>query len=205
MKKKNGHSSSGSIRRWMGDIALGVLERIIGPFKGRSLRSVLAIAILTMLITTTIPLVINILREIIRERDVHTMQDQVLKLEARYKKLQTIIAGSEAYYREVHYVDRESDEKVVSDIWENGRLNYRNYFVHGNIVARDIFLYQNDKSKGKKREYFDNNTRVMIEDFSATGILLNKHHCLKNDPGNCRDYVRELRSPLPPVAYAFYR
>lgn len=205
MKKDNNQSSSSSIRRWLGDVTLGVIERIVGPIEKRSLRSVFAIAILAMLITTAVPMAGKVLFEFKRERDVHLMQDHVLKLEERSKNLRRAVAKSETNYREVHYIDRKSDEKMVSDIWENGRLNYRTYYIHGNIIARDIFLYQKDKSNGKKREYFDKGAMVMTEDFSATGILLKKHHWLKNDPGNYRDYFREFRSPLPPVAYAFYR
>jgi hypothetical protein len=184
---------------------LGIVERIVGPVKEWSLTNVFSIVIATVMVSTVFPMLIKSFIELKREKDVHTMQNQVLKLEERIKKLRSTIAISEANYLEVRYVDRGSNEKVVSDIWENGRLNYRNYFVCGNIVARDIFFYENDKSNGKMREYFDNNAKVMTEKFSATGILLEKHHCLKNDPGNCRNYVRDLRSPLPPAAYAFYR
>ena len=207
MKKNNDQSSSSSIRRWLREIALGVFERIVGPVEKRSLRSVFAIAIVAMLITTSFPMVGKALLEFKRERDVHIMQDQVSKLEKliKDKVLSKTLAKFDINYREIHYVDYKSDEKIISDIWENGQLNYRNYFQHGILIARDSFSYQNDKNNGKKREYFDNGAKVMIEGFSATGVLLDKRHCLKNDPGNCREYFREFRSPLPPAAYAFYR
>ncbi len=48
MNKNQDQSSSSSIRQWLGEVAFGVIERIIGPVKKGSLRVVLAIAILAM-------------------------------------------------------------------------------------------------------------------------------------------------------------
>jgi hypothetical protein len=209
VKRKGDGSVNGSVWKWIREILTGVIERLTGGTPGkkkRSLRNVFIITALSLIVPATFPIILKLVMELKREHDVHKMQDAVTQLEKTVEAACTSITVSESkQFRNCDYIEKATGEKIVSDVWEEGQLNYRNFFAHGKIVCRDCFHYKDGKAIGKRREYFDNGVKVMTEEFSQTGVLLSKRHCSKTEPGDCRDYMRDYRSPLPPGSYAFYR
>jgi hypothetical protein len=184
--------------------------KMIGLDPGRkehvSVKGVLAASLVFVMGWAVVPTVLRFLGEMERERNVHVLQDRVSTIERRpIQSLLRLSAHVSGLGREVQYADPTTHEKVMADVWEEGRLTFRNYFDQGKMLSRDSFLYDSSRPSGKKREYFDNGVRVLVEEFSQTGVLLSKHHCRKDDPNDCRDYMRDFRSPLPPSGYVFYR
>lgn len=191
---------------WVKVVFTGLLEKLFGPTRGLSLKTVLATLLSYVVIIAVLPTGWKLVIEVVRERNVHSLQDKVSAIELRLNSpLVTTDLPKASGFRELLSFDVTTHEKVCADEWKDGRLSYRTYFTRGQILARDIFIYKGDMLSAKRREYFDDGAKVMIEEFSQTGLLLTKRHFEKHDPGNYRDYMRDFRSPLPPAAYAFYR
>ncbi len=194
----------------IGKIAIEILKRIGIPIpedKQLSLREVFFIVCLALVIPVAATEVWKATRERLREMDVHALQDRIVKSEdllrasrsSEMKKLSDILT-------EHVYLDPSTGDVVVLDIFEKDRLRFREFYAQGTLLARDTFNYdEQNQGTAKKREYYDNGIPVLFEDFSLTGVLLQKKHCARDEPSNCRNYMRAFRSPLPPTSYAIYR
>jgi hypothetical protein len=208
MVRRKNNARRKSFVAWLKSVLEGVFENLFGKRGSRSVFSILVISCITVAATSAMPLVVNMVTEVYRERQVHAMQDRLSSIERL--PTSSLIVKPVSYSparRELHYLDPTTRQKVVADLWENGHLVCRTYYDRGQLISRDFFLYDQGTQSGKKREYFENGVKVMVEEFSQTGLLLVKHQCKKTDPSNCRDYIRDddYRSPLPPAGYVFYR
>ncbi len=141
-----------------------------------------------------------------RQHKVHEMQDQIVNLEKKLSELEKVPKNHNSKLGfEILYRDKITKKQFVVDLWEQGRLKYRNYYDNSQIIARDTFLYEREEPIGKIREYIEKEAIVLVDKFTQAGVLKSKRHCKNGDRESCREYLRDFRSLLPPNVFAIYR
>jgi hypothetical protein len=137
-------------------------------------------------------------------------QQRVQEIDKRVHDLQRPpeIGTDGQYQREQPHVD--GVVRIATDIWESGRLRYRDFFDANRLVARDEFRYQDGLIVEKIRSYFDADQRVFLIDyFGPDGVLIRKRFCPEGPERPCEVRVTTMRSKLPPMmtlpSIALYR
>jgi len=208
---------------WVWSLVREVIERLVGidightegsdeekgnprPKHSQSLLRVLLIGILLLVFPAVGLSGWQIVKDFLRKKEVHKMQDDVKSMESALAKLETIQQNRNSNDKfELVYQDKTSGEKVAVDLWIDGRLAYRKFYRNQRLIARDTFSYEGKQPSGKTREYLQRNVVVLVDEFTQGGELKSKRYYENGQEGNCRKYLREFRSPLPPSAIVFYR
>lgn len=167
----------------------------------------LAIIFLISILILSLPLIARAIYVAVLQKDTITdlrlTQRSIQKIDRNInaetvKKNLSFIDGDREYY------DPNTGERIAKDVWENGRLKWRDYYPGDNLIARDVFQYSIGEVTGKVRYHLKHNKRFLVDYFTQDGKLIRKEHYL---PGRDRPdvYFDDMQSPLPPPGIVFYR
>lgn len=133
-------------------------------------------------------------------------------IQQKVQNLESQINSGQSYYTwaifegEKKYSDPITKQHVLTDVWGDGKLTWRNFYQDNRLIARDVFRYTNGFVTEKIRYYMDTKQRIfLIDHFTQDGLLTKKRHCRDGPERPCDVHIDDMRSPLPPPQIMFYR
>jgi hypothetical protein len=166
-----------------------------------SLRRVLVLCLLGLVGSI---LVFSVVASLLRRYTLYSIQEAQRRAQAIEVELQRLYPNVPARYQGSATYWDGSSAKLAEDSWNDGRLEWRTLFFEGRPVARDKFLYRNDKVVGKERSYIDETKRIfLVDEFASDGLLISKRSCPEGPERPCAHYLDFMRSPLPPLGQMF--